>query len=338
MRRREFMIGISAAPAMWPRAALAQSAEKVSRVGVFHVGVDHIPETLEGLRNGLRSLGYDVGSAPMPRTSTVVTGSNLRLDWRNLEDEAAVREATKELVRDRADLIVAVEDQSLRGVRAVTSDIPVVFLQIPDPVGEGFVTSLSKPGGNMTGFADFFIELVPKRLELLNAMVPDLRQLLVLVDPDDPASRPLLEEVRRATSALKIEPVEVQAREREDIERAFGSLNPGDVQAIFIASETLSTRFPTLVLRLATERKLVVPFHRKAWAMQGALFSYGPNYPALGRAAAVYVDKVLRGTKPADLPVQRATQMELIINLKTARVLGLTIPQPLLARAEEVIE
>jgi putative ABC transport system substrate-binding protein len=160
----------------------------------------------------------------------------------------------------------------------------------------------------------------------------------VLVDADDPAFRPMLEEVRRAASALKIEPVEVQAREREDIERAFGSLNPGDVQAVFIASGTLTTRFPTLILRLATERKLVVPFHRKAWAMQGALFSYGPNYPALGRAAAVYVDKVLRGTKPADLPVQRATQMELIINLKSARALGLTISQSLLVSADEVIE
>ena len=131
------MIGISAAAVMGPCAALAQSTTKVWLIGVFHVGVDHIPETLEGLRDGLRALGYDVGSAPMPRTSTVVTGSNLRMDWRNLEDEAAAREATKELVRDRADLIVAVEDQSLRGVRAVTSDIPVVFLQIPDPVGEG---------------------------------------------------------------------------------------------------------------------------------------------------------------------------------------------------------
>ena len=332
------MIGIITAAIMWSCAALAQSTSKVWRIGVFHVGVDHIPETLEGLRDGLRALEYDVGSASMPRVSTVVTGSNVRLDWRNLENEAAAREAAVELVRDRADLIVAVEDQSLRGVQAATSDIPVVFLQIPDPVGEGFVKSLSKPGGNMTGFADFFIELVPKRLELLNAIVPDLQRLLVLVDADDPASRPLLEEVRRATDALKIEAMEVQAREREDIERAFGSLNPGDVQAVFIASETLSTRFPTLVLRLATERKLAVPFHRRAWAMQGALFSYGPNYPALGRAAAVYVDKVLRGTKPADLPVQRATQMELLINLKTARALGLTIPQSLLVSADEVIE
>jgi putative ABC transport system substrate-binding protein len=338
MRRRAFMIAISAAAIMWSCTALAGSESKVWRIGVFHVGVDHIPETLEGLRDGLRALGYDVGSAPMPRVSTVVTGSNVRLDWRNLEDEAAAREAAKELVRDRADLIVAVEDQSLRGVRAATPDIPVVFLQVPDPVGEGFVKSLSQPGGNTTGFADFFIELMPKRLELLNALVPGLRRLLVLVDADDPAFRPLLEEIRRATGALKIEPVEVQAREQEDIERAFGSLNPGDVQAVFIASGTLNTRFPTLILKLATERKLAVPFHRRAWAMQGALFSYGPNYPALGRAAAVYVDKVLRGTKPADLPVQRATDMELIINLKTAKALGLSVPQSILARADEVIE
>jgi putative ABC transport system substrate-binding protein len=223
-------------------------------------------------------------------------------------------------------------------VQAAAPDIPVVFLQVPDPVAEGFVKSLSRPGGNLTGFADFFIELVPKRLELLKAMVPELRRLFVLVNPDDPAYRPLLQEVRRATGTLKIEPVEREVREQGDIERAFGLLNPGDVQAVFIASSTLSTRFPTRILRLATERKLPVPFHRKAWVIQGALFSYGPNYPALGRAAAVYVDKVLRGTKPADLPVQRATQMELIINQKTASALGLTVPPAILAQADEVIE
>jgi len=137
---------------------------------------------------------------------------------------------------------------------------------------------------------------------------------------------------------LQIEPVQREVREREDIERAFGSLSPGDVHGVFIASSVLTTRFPSLILRLATERRLVVPFHRKAWVIQGALFSYGPNYPALGRAAAVYVDKILHGMKPANLPVQRATQLELVINLKTAKALGLTIPQSLLLRADEVLQ
>lgn len=280
MKQRAFITLIGSAVIAWPRAALAESASKVWRIGVFHVGLDHILETLERLRDGLRALGYDVGSAPMTRVSTVVSGSNIRFDWRNVADEAAARETAKEFVQDRVDLIVAVEDNTLRAAQAATSDIPVVFLQVADPVGEGYVKSLSHPGGNLTGLADFLIEQAPKRLELLKAMVPGLRRLLVLIDPDDdPTTALLLGEVRRAAAELQIEPVQVEVREREDIERAFASLNPRDVQGVFIASLLLTTRFPSLVLRLATDRRLVVPFHRKAWVVQGALFSYGPQIP-----------------------------------------------------------
>jgi putative ABC transport system substrate-binding protein len=338
MRRRDVIAMIGGAAVVWPCTALARSASKVWLIAVFHVGLDHIPETLEGLRDGLRALGYDVGSASLTRVSTVVTGSNIRLDWRNVADEAAAYETAKEFVRNRVDLIVPVEDQTLRAAQAATSEIPVVFLQVPDPVGQGFVKSLSYPGGNVTGFADFLIELVSKRLELLKAVVPGLRRILVLTGANDPSSTPLLAEVRRACAALKIEPVELEVCEREDIEHAFGSRGPGDVQAVFIASNVITTKFPSLILSLATERHLVVPFHRRAWVVQGAVFSYGANYPSLGRAAAVYVDKILHGTKPADLPVQQPTQIELVFNLKSARELGLTIPAPLLAQADGLID
>jgi putative ABC transport system substrate-binding protein len=160
----------------------------------------------------------------------------------------------------------------------------------------------------------------------------------VLTNPDDPEAQVLLREVRKVTAELQIEPVQREVREQEDVERVFGSLNPGEVQGVFIASGLLTTRFPSLILKLATDRQLVLPFHRKAWVLHGALFSYGANYPALGRAAATYVYKILHGTKPADLPVQQATQFEFVINLKTAKALGLTIPQSILARADEVIE
>jgi putative ABC transport system substrate-binding protein len=337
MRRRSFLALLGAAAA-WPPAAHAQPTNKVWRIAVFHVGLDHVPETLDGLRDGLNALGYDLGSAPMTRFSTVVTGRNIRLDWRNVADDAAALAAAEEFVRDRVDLIVAVENHTSRAAQAATSEIPLLFLQVPDPVAEGFVKSLAHPGGNLTGFADFFFELVPKRLELFKEMVPGLRRLLVLVDPDDQETTLMLGELQRAANALNIEPVLREVREREGIERAFGSLGPDDVQGVFIASALLTTRFPSLILRLATDRRLVVPFHRRAWVVQGALFSYGPNYPALGRAAAVYVAKILHGAKPADLPVQRATQFERVINLKTATVLGLTVPRSLLQRADEVIE
>ena len=338
MRRIGLAVVLAFSLTLAPLATEAQQAGKIWRIGVFHVGLDHVPETLEGLRDGLRALGYDVGTAPMTKVSTVVSGSNIRLDWRNVADEPAARGTAGEFVRDRIDLIVAAEDHTARAAQAATSDIPVLFLQVSDPVALGFVKSLAHPGGNLTGFADFFFELVPKRLELFKAMLPGLRRLLILIDPDDPETSLMLRELRKATAELQIELVHREVRGREDIERAFGSLSPGDVQGVFIASPVLTTKFPSLILRLATERRLVVPFHRKAWAVQGALFSYGPNYPALGRAAAVYVDKILHGTKPADLPVQRATQFELVINLKTAKALGLTIPQSLLIRADQVIE
>ena|SRR5215813_12607968 len=134
----------------------------------------------------------------------------------------------------------------------------------------------------------------------------------------------------QASAELQIDLVQREVREREEIERTFGSLSPGDVQGVFIASAELTTRFPSLILKLATDRRLVVPFHRRAWAMQGALFSYGPNYRALGRAAAAYADTILHGTRPADLPVQRSTQLELVINLRTAKAFGLTVPPTLL--------
>lgn len=336
--RRELICLLCAAVSVGPGAAFAETGGKVWRIGVFHVGVDHIPETLDGLREGLKALGYDVGSSPMTRASTVVSGRNIRLDWRNVSDDAAALATAREFVGDRLDLIVAVENHTTRAAHTATSDLPVIFLQVPDPVAEGFVNSLAHPGTNLTGFADFFFELVPKRLQLFKEIIPELQRLLVLIDPDDSETTLMLREVRTACSELAIEPVERQVRSSDDIDRAFQSVRPDAVQGVFIASALLYKRFSSLILKLASDRQLAVPFHRRAWVVQGALFSYGPNYPALGRDAAVYVDKILHGTKPAELPVQRATQFELVINKRTAKALGITIPTSVLARADEVIE
>ncbi len=321
-----------------PLAAEAQQAGKVYRIGLFHVGLDHVPASLEGLREGLRGLGYDVGALLMPMVSTVVEGKNIRLDWRNLPDEAAARETAKRFVRDRVDLIVAFESQCVRAAKAATSEIPVVFLHVTDPVAEGFAKSLARPEGNLTGFGEFFADLLAKRVELLKELVPRLRSLLVLIDPQDRAMPQQLAEVRKAANALKLQLVEREVTRQSDVERVFGSLSSGEVQGVFVASSSLVTKFPSLVLRLAAERHLPVPSHRKEWVEKGALFSYGANFHAVGQDAATYVDKILRGTKPADLPVEQVTRLELVINLKTAKTLGLTIPQSVMIRADEVIE
>ncbi len=339
MRRRDLIALFAGAAVAWPLAARAQQpAGKLYRIGLLHVGLDHVPGSLQGLREGLSALGYDVGMGPMPQVSTLVEGKNIRLDWRNLQDEAAARETARAFVNDRVDVIVAFESQSVRAAKAATTEIPIVFLHIVDPIAEGFAESLAHPGGNLTGFGEFYAEVTAKRVEIYKELDPSLRRLLVLIGPDDPHWQLVAREVRRAATTLDLQLVERQVLSQQDIERVFASIRPGDVDGVFIGSSNLATKFPSLVLRLATERHLPLPFHRKEWVTRGALFSYGPNMPVLGREAANYIDRILKGAKPSDLPIEQPAHLELAINLKTAKALGITIPQSILARADEVIE
>jgi putative ABC transport system substrate-binding protein len=263
-------------------------------------------------------------------------GKNIRLDWRNLADEEAARETAKQFVRDRVDLIVAFENQTVRAVKAATSEIPVVFFHVTDPVANGFVKSLSRPGGNLTGFAGL-ADLPGKRVELFKELIPRLRRVLVLIDHEDPATQRLVTEAREAAAALKLQLVEREVTTQANVEHVFGSLKRGDMDGIFPVSPNLLVKFPSLMVRLASERRLPLAMHRKEWVEQGALFSYAHDLASVGRAAAPYVDKILKGTKPADLPVQQPMKFELVINLKTAKALGLTIPPNVLARADRVI-
>jgi len=307
-----------------PLSADAQQPRQVYRIGLFHVGLDHVPPSLDPFREGLKALGYE-------------EGRNIRLDWRNLADEEAARATAKEFVRDRVDLIVAWENQSVRAAKAATSEIPVMILHVTDPVADGFVKSLARPGGNLTGIVGLR-DLPGKQIELFRELVPRLRRVLLLIDPQDPVTGRLLAEIREVGATLKLRLVEQEATNQADIERVFGSVKRGDVDGVFIVSPNLQTKFSSLIIRLASEKRLPVPSHRKEWVEQGALFSYGSNYVALGRAAARYADKILKGTKPADLPVEEMSQFQLVVNLKTAKMLGLTIPPSVLVRADEVIQ
>lgn len=307
-----------------PCASRAQQADKVWRIGLFHVGLDHIPSSLTPLREALKVFGYE-------------EGKNLRLDWRNLPDEAAARQTAQEFVQQRVDLIVAFENQTVRAAQAATSDIPVVFLHVTDPETAGFVHSLAHPGSNLTGLTGFR-DLVAKQLELFKEIVPRLQRVLVLSDPTDPVTPRHLAEVRQAADALQLTLVEREAREQADVERVFRSLTRDEVEGVFPVSPNLQTKFSSLMIRLAAERSLPLPGHRTELVKQGALFSYGPDYRAVGRDAARYVDKILKGTKPADLPVERMSRLGLVINLKVAKALNLIIPPELLFQAEEVIQ
>ena len=323
MNRRAFVTGLGALLAA-PRGAAAQQAGKVYRVGLFHVGLDHDPPSLAAIRKGLTGLGY-------------IEGKNIRLDYRNQPNEEAARATARTFARERVDLIVAFENQAVRAAQKATSDIPVVFAHVSDPVAAGFVKSFAQPGTNLTGVADFVGGLHDKRIQILGEILP-LRRLLVLSDPTDPATARLLADLLRVAPRLKVDLVERRATTEADITKVFASLKKGDVDAMVILSPKLLTNFPALILRLSLEQRIPLAYHRRALVEQGALFSYGPNFEAVGQDVAGYIDRILKGAKPADLPVQEAARLEFVINLKTAKALGLTIPPSLLLRADQVIE
>jgi len=308
-----------------PSLADAQAPTRVYRIAAFHVGLDHEPPSLDGLRDGLKALGYE-------------EGKNLRLEFRNLADEAAARAAAVEIARQRPDVIIAFENQTIRAAHAATREIPVVFLHVTDPVADGVVQSLARPGGNMTGFIALG-NTPTKEVEFFKQLVPSLRRLLALTDPDDPGAPEFRREVQRAAAALGITLVEREARTQADLERVFAALAPGAVDGVFMASLNLRVKFHSLILRLGQEHRWPVAGHRREWVQQGALFSYSENIREVGRvAAARYVDKILKGAKPADLPVEAYERPELVINVKTAKTLGLTIPPSLLTLADQVIQ
>jgi len=318
------IFAIALAFAFGGAAVEAQQPKKVWRVGLSHVGLDHVPPSLEPLRQELRKLGYE-------------EGKNIHLDWRNLPDEDAANATAKEFVRNRVDLIVAFENQTIRAAKAATSEIPIVFLHASDPLADGFVKSMARPEGNLTGFFGLG-DLPAKRLELFKEMVPKMRRLLLLIDNQDPVTPRYAGEIRTLAAHLKLRLVERRATTQADIERVFAALKRGEVDGVFPGSPNLNLKFSALMVRLASEKRVPFAAHRREWVEQGALFSYAHDIGTVGPLAAQYIDRILKGAKPSDLPVQEPTRFEFVINLKTAKQLGLTIPQTVLFRADKVIK
>jgi putative ABC transport system substrate-binding protein len=302
----------------------AQQSNKIWRVGLSHVGLDHVPPSLEPLRQELKKLGYE-------------EGKNIQLDWRNLPDEDAANSLAKEWVRNRVDLIVAFEGQTARAAQAATSQIPIVLVHVVDPVADGFGKSMAHPGGNMTGFAGVG-DIPAKRLELFTEVVPKLRQVLILIDPKDPVTPRFLSDTRATAKGYNLRLSEKNVTTEADVKRVFAGLKRTDADGIIALSPSLNTKFPTLMIRLAAEKRLPFAGYRKEWVEQGALFSYSHDLAAVGPLAARYMDRIFKGAHPADLPFQEPSTFEFVINLKTAKSLGLTIPPNVLARANKVIQ
>jgi putative ABC transport system substrate-binding protein len=280
----------------------------------------------EGLKDGLRALGY-------------IEGQNVVIEWRSAAGKYDQLGAlVTELVRLKVDVIVADVTRAVLAAKQATTTIPIVFTIAADPVGNGLVSSLGRPGGNVTGCSILLPDISAKRLQLLTEAVPAVSRVAVLWNPGTPYHKSLLKEVEAAAPALRLQHVPIAAQDPGEFEGAFAAMAKAHVNALFIADDPVFAISRTLLLTLAAKNRLPTISANRDDITAGGLMSYGPRWSERFRTAATFVDKILRGAKPADLPVDQAVKLELVINLKTAKALGLTIPTSLLLRADQVID
>ena len=327
MDRRAFISGITVGLLAAPLAAGAQQATKIPRVGVFVPGSpsgDQFQQLRQAFVKGLRDLGWIEGQ-------TVV----IEMRWGEGRIDEFPRIAS-ELVALPVDVIVTWGPQVIRAAQQATATVPIVMAVVHEPVAFGFVKSLARPGGNITGLSFQDSELGTKRLELLKTIVPRMRRVALLWDPGG-GGEIGVRAMKASAQKLGLATQVLEVRRQEDFGPAFASArNQGDA-VIQIASPFLAT-YRSRLIELAAAQRLPMTCETKLFVTEGCLMAYGPDFSEMSHRAAAYVDKILKGAKPADLPVQQPTKFELVINLKTAKALGLTIPQSLLQRADQLIE
>ena len=322
--RRAFIASLIAVVA--PLAAQAQQAGKVYRIGFLWESPAVYPDAIEGFRRTLRDLGW-------------VEGKNVAIDYRWAEGRYdRLHDLAEELVRLKVDVIVAPSSVYAEAAKRATSTIPIVFVVHADPIGSGHVASLARPGGNITGLTIIMTETNVKALELLKEAVPGLSRVAVLWNPATPSHGPGLKAVEVAGRALGLQLQSVPVRSATEFDSAFLAIVRERAGGVLVLSTPLFIAGGRQLAELAIKHKLPTMFGPRENAETGGLLSYGPDRADLFRRAATYVDKILKSAKPADLPVQQATKFELVINMKTAKALGLTIPPSVLRRADQVIQ
>jgi putative ABC transport system substrate-binding protein len=331
MKRRDFITLLGGAVAAWPVATRAQQSERVRRIGVIAAGgLDaddlDLQARVGAFQQGLQQLGW-------------TNGQNARIDIRaGAGDADRLRRYAEELVALAPDVILTTGAAAVAPMLKATRTVPVVFMNVVDPVGAGFVDSLARPGGNATGFVSFEYGLSVKWLELLKEIAPRVTRVAVIRDPDISAGTGQFGAIQAVAPSLGLELIAVSPREAGEVERAIAAFARTPNGGLITTSSALAIIRRDLIIGLAAKHKLPAVYHRRVYPASGGLISYGPDVIDLSRRAAGYVDRILKGEKPADLPVQAPTKYELVINLKTAKALGLTVPPALLARADEVIE
>jgi len=307
-------------------SADAQQPAKIPRIGYLGgASLSAIPARIEAFRHGLRELGY-------------IEGKNIIIEWRWADGKLdRLPGLAAELVRLKVDIIVSAGPAVTPSLKEATKTIPIVMAQDNDPIGNGFVASLARPGGNITGLATLAPELSGKQLELLKEIVPKLSRVAVLGTSTEPGTTQTLREIELAAGACKVKIQYLNVPSPPDIETAFRTAGKGRADAAVVLVSALFNSHRAQVVEPAVNSRLPTIYYSTEYADAGGLMAYGVSYPDLYRRTATYVDKILKGTKPADIPVEQATKFEFVINLKTAKQIGLTIPPTVLARADKVI-
>jgi putative tryptophan/tyrosine transport system substrate-binding protein len=326
MRRRDFIKVIAGSAAAWPLAARAQQAERMRRVGVLMPFAKDSPEAqarIAAFLQELQKLGW-------------TESRNLQIEYR--WDTGDLRKDATELVTLSPDVIVAYTTPAVAALQPATRTVPIVFTQVADPVSAGFVAGLAKPGGNITGFTPFEYSIGAKWLELLKEIAPHVTRVGVIRDPTSTSSIGQFAAIQSATRSFGVEVSPIGGRDARDIEHTVTEFARGSNCGLISAAAPFVFNNSGLIISLAARHRLPAVYPYRSFVADGGLISYGPDAIDLSRQAAGYVDRILKGEKPADLPVQGATKFELVINLKTAKALGLTVPPSVLARADEVIE
>jgi putative ABC transport system substrate-binding protein len=329
MRRRQFITLLGCAAAAWPLAARAQQTEQTRRIGVLiGIGQDDLggQARYAAFLQALQKLGWS-------------EGRNMRIETRwAAADANRLRKHADELVALAPDVILAVGSVSVGQLLQLNRTIPIVFAIVPDPVGAGFVDSLSRPGGNATGFMMFEYSLAAKWMEMLKEVAPSVTRAAILRDAAIPAGIGQFAVIQSVAPSVGVEASAINVHDRAEIESRIGAFARSSNGGLIVTTSALTTIHRDLIIALAARHRLPTIYSERFYVIDGGLISYGPNFANEVRRAAGYVDRILRGEKPGDLPVQAPTKYELVINLRTAKALGLDVPPTLLARADEVIE
>lgn len=304
----------------------AQKPASPRRIGVLLVGFSLDGREAQAFRQRLRELGYS-------------EARDVVIEWRSADgDNNRIPELVAELIRQKMEVIVVESTPATLAAKRATSTIPVVMTTVADPVGSGLVANLARPGGNVTGFSLMTAELSAKRLQLLKETIPRLTRVAILWNPETPYHPRIIQDLKAAAPSLALELSFADATRLAQLEPAFSKIQRAHAQAIYVIEDGVFLGNAATINRLALKARLPAIFAQRRVVIEGGLMSYGPSFADLFRRSAGYVDKILTGTKPGDLPVEQPTKFELVVNLKTARALGLTVPQSMLQRADQVIE